>query len=57
MVGVEQSESRLRARELTPMRRFARAEEVAAGIAFLASSDASFITGAELAIDGGYTAV
>ena len=31
--------------------------EVAAGIAFLASSDASFITGAELAIDGGYTAV
>jgi NAD(P)-dependent dehydrogenase (short-subunit alcohol dehydrogenase family) len=39
------------------MRRFARPEEVAAGIAFLASSDASFITGAELAIDGGYTAV
>jgi 3alpha(or 20beta)-hydroxysteroid dehydrogenase len=57
MAGVEQSDARLRARELTPMRRFALPEEVAAGIAFLASSDASYITGAELAIDGGYTAV
>jgi NAD(P)-dependent dehydrogenase (short-subunit alcohol dehydrogenase family) len=57
MVGVAQTDERLRAQELTPMRRFARPEEVAAGIAFLASADASYITGAELAIDGGYTAV
>jgi NAD(P)-dependent dehydrogenase (short-subunit alcohol dehydrogenase family) len=57
MVGVEQSPYRQRAKELTPMRRFARAEEVAAGIAFLASPDASYITGSELVIDGGYTAV
>jgi NAD(P)-dependent dehydrogenase (short-subunit alcohol dehydrogenase family) len=29
------------------------AEEVAAGVAFLASSDASYITGVELGVDGG----
>ncbi len=57
MVGVEQSPERLRAQELTPMKRFARPEEIAAGIAFLVSDDASYITGAELTIDGGYTAI
>lgn len=30
--------------------------DIAAGIAYLASSDAKFVTGAELVIDGGYTA-
>ncbi|KAK9836767.1 hypothetical protein WJX74_007626 [Apatococcus lobatus] len=33
--------------------RLAEPEEIAAGIAFLASSDASFMTGAELIMDGG----
>jgi NAD(P)-dependent dehydrogenase (short-subunit alcohol dehydrogenase family) len=41
---------------LTPMGRLAQPEEIAAVITFLASDDASFITGAEFVVDGGYTA-
>ncbi len=36
-----------------PMKRFGKPEEVAATVAFLASSDASYITGVELNVDGG----
>ena len=42
--------------DLTPMRRLGRPEEVAAGVAYLASDDATFVTGSELYIDGGYMA-
>ena len=31
-------------------------EDIAAGIVYLASDDSSFVTGAELVIDGGMTA-
>ena len=41
----------------TPMKRAAQPEEVAYGVLFLASDEASFVTGAELVIDGGYTTV
>lgn len=40
-----------------PLGRLAEPEEIAAAAAFLASDDASFITGTSLLVDGGYTAV
>ena len=40
----------------TPLRREGERMEVAKAVLFLASDDASFITGAELAVDGGFTA-
>ena len=39
------------------LRRYGRPEEVAAAILFLASDEASFITGSSLMVDGGYTAL
>jgi NAD(P)-dependent dehydrogenase (short-subunit alcohol dehydrogenase family) len=42
--------------KLHPLGRLGRPEDIAAGIVFLASEESSFMTGAELIIDGGYTA-
>ncbi|WP_438492616.1 SDR family NAD(P)-dependent oxidoreductase [Streptomyces asiaticus] len=42
---------------LVPMRRLGRPEEIASGALFLASDESSFMTGAELCIDGGMAQV
>jgi NAD(P)-dependent dehydrogenase (short-subunit alcohol dehydrogenase family) len=39
-----------------PVGRIGTVEEVASAICYLASDEASFITGAVLAVDGGWTA-
>jgi len=41
--------------EKIPFKRFGSPEELAKTVVFLASSDASYITGIELAVDGGQT--
>jgi len=51
--GSDEPEFARRARKVTPLQRLGRAEEVADLVLFLASDRASFITGQDIAIDGG----
>lgn len=48
---IKQFESRV------PLRRMAKPHEIAPGVAFLLSDDASYISGHNLMIDGGWTAI
>jgi len=40
-----------------PLGRLGRPDEIAKAVVFLASEDASFVTGAELFVDGGFAQV
>jgi 3-oxoacyl-[acyl-carrier protein] reductase len=54
---IDDPEARERVLAPVPLGRAARAEEIAAVAAFLASDDASYVTGAVWTVDGGLTAV
>ena len=56
MLDVLNREGKQAATGAHPLGRLATAEDIAYGVLYLASDEASFVTGAELVIDGGYTA-
>ena len=50
-------EARAQRQDAIPMGRLGDMDDVAKGVLFLASDEASYMTGSELVIDGGYTAM
>ena len=55
--GITEAEALKRNEERVPLGRLAKPEEVAAVVVFLASEQASYVTGAIIPMDGGRTAV
>ena len=53
--GLKESSIRVQVAEKLPLKRVGQPEEVAQVVSFLCSEAASFITGALMNIDGGYT--
>ncbi len=53
LLGNESGKARM---EATPLRRFGKPVDIAMGCLYLASDEASWVTGSELVIDGGLTA-
>jgi len=55
--GATEEDTYNRVLAMHPIGRFGEADDVAKAIRYLASDDSSFVTGAELAVDGGFSAV
>jgi len=53
--GMEEPQFARRYRQMAPLGRFGKPEEVAMLVLFFACDDSSFITGQDIAIDGGFT--
>jgi NAD(P)-dependent dehydrogenase (short-subunit alcohol dehydrogenase family) len=56
-IGLTKEEIVKQCADLTILKRIGQPEEIANAIAFLASNEASYITGTHLTVDGGYTTV
>ncbi|MDH3195974.1 MAG: SDR family oxidoreductase, partial [Hyphomicrobiales bacterium] len=57
LLAAEPEKFREAFKRVTPMRRFARPEEIADAVLFFASDKASFVTGQVLSVSGGITMV
>jgi len=53
--GAPEPQFARRWRKMAPLGRYGRSEEVASVVLFLASDDSSFVSGQDLAVDGGFT--